>query len=274
MNKEELFISLISSSKLQGDDGAFINGYVYSKDAFFENIHFKKEWLTYKQIAIKASLVNLSDVIAMNASPKYCLLSIAMPKNISSFQIKELTDGFLECAKKYNYEIIGGDTIANNKLDITMTFISTTKKPIFRNNIKNNEIICFTGNLGESQKDLKKLFRNKKIKKTSKFITPKIRTKFMKKASRYITSALDISDGLFKELERLSNLNNIGYKFFKKFHKNIGCSGEEYELLFSINKKNLRYIKSIAKLTKTPITIVGITQKNKKYKSICKENHF
>jgi thiamine-monophosphate kinase len=274
MNKEELFISLISSSKLQGDDGAFSEGYVYSKDAFFENIHFKREWLTPKQIAIKSSLINISDAIAMNAIPKYALLSIAMPKNITTNEIKELSNGFLECAQKYNYEIIGGDTIANNKLDITMTFISTTKKPIFRNNIKDNEIICFTGNLGESKKDLNRLFRGKKIKKTSKFITPIIRDKFMKKASRYITSALDISDGLFKELERLSKANNIGYKFFKKFDKNVGCSGEEYELLFSVNKNNLKYIQNIAKLTKTPLTIVGIAKKNKKYKSTCKENHF
>ena len=181
MNKEELFISFISSSKFQGDDGAFCNGYVYSKDAFFENIHFKRKWLTPKQIAIKASLVNISDVIAMNATPKYALLSIAMPKNINPQEIKELSEGFLEVAKKYNYEIIGGDTIANNKLDITMTFISTTKQPIFRNNIKDNEIICFTGNLGSVKKDLNRLFRGKKIKKTSKFITPIIRDKFMKK---------------------------------------------------------------------------------------------
>jgi len=210
----------------------------------------------------------------MNATPKYALLSIAMPKNITPKEIKELSEGFLEIAKKYNYEIIGGDTIENNKLDITMTFISTTKKPIFRNNIKDNEIICFTGNLGSVKKDLNRLFRSKKIKKTSKFVTPIIRDKFMKKASRYITSALDISDGLFKELERLSKVNKIGYKFLKKFDKHIGCSGEEYELLFSVNKNNLKYIQNIAKITKTPITIVGIAKKNKKYKSICKENHF
>jgi thiamine-monophosphate kinase len=95
MNKEEFFISLISSSSLEGDDGAYFNGFVYSKDAFFEDIHFKKEWFSYKQIAIKSSLVNISDAIAMNAKPKYALLSIAMPKTITKNQIKELTNGFL-----------------------------------------------------------------------------------------------------------------------------------------------------------------------------------
>jgi thiamine-monophosphate kinase len=274
INKEELFISLISkSSSLEGDDGAYSNGFVYSKDAFFEDIHFKKEWLSYKQIAIKSSLVNISDAIAMNAKPKYALLSIAMPKSITKNQIKELTDGFLEMSKKYNYEIIGGDTIANSKLDITMTFISETKKPIFRKGMKKGDLVAFTGNLGTTSRDLKRLFRNKKINKDSKFITPILRDKFMYKASRYINSALDISDGLFKELERLSKLNKKGYKFFKNFDKNIGCSGEEYELLFTFSPKNLKYIQNIAKITKTPLTIFAEVIEGK-YRSICKENHF
>ena len=273
INKEELFISLISKSSLEGDDGAYSNGFVYSKDAFFEDIHFKTTWFSYKQIAIKASLVNISDCIAMNAKPKYALLSIAMPKSITKSQIKQLTEGFLECAKKYNYEIIGGDTIANNKLDITMTFISTTKKPIFRKGMKSNDLVAFTGNLGTTSIDLKRLFRNKKIRKNSKFITPILRDKFMYKASRYIHSALDISDGLFKELERLSTINKKGYKFFKNFNKNIGCSGEEYELLFTFSPKHLKYIQNIAKITKTPVTIFAKVTIGK-YLSVCTENHF
>jgi thiamine-monophosphate kinase len=272
-NKEELFISLIAKSSLEGDDGAYSNGFVYSKDAFFEDIHFKKEWLSYKQIAIKSSLVNISDAIAMNARPKYALLSIAMPKSITKTQIKELTDGFLEMSKKYNYEIIGGDTIANTKLDITMTIISTTKNPIFRKGMKEGDLVAFTGNLGTTKRDLERLFKGKKISKNSKFITPILRDKFMYRASRYINSALDISDGLFKELERLSKINKKGYKFFKNFDKNIGCSGEEYELLFTFSPKHLKYIQNIAKVTKTPITIFAQVKQGN-YKSICKENHF
>ncbi|NPA55785.1 MAG: thiamine-phosphate kinase [Epsilonproteobacteria bacterium] len=274
-NKEEFFISLVSSSTpLIGDDGAVDGEYVYTQDAFCENVHFKSSWLTYKQIAIKASLINISDVIAMNATPKYALLTLAMPKTITKSQITQLYNGFMQCAKQYNYQIIGGDTIQNDKLDITMTFISTTKKPIFRNNVKNDDIICFSGNLGNVSKDLHALFRGKKIKSTSKFITPHIRDKFMQKASRYINSALDISDGLSKELERLSKANKIGFDFKVKLNKDILCSGEEYELLFSVSRRNLAYILNIAKRTKTPITVLAIAKKGYKYKSICKENHF
>ena len=62
-NKENKFISYFSSS-LNGDDGAFCNGFVYSTDSFFENVHFKREWMSLKQIAEKAMLVNISDAIA------------------------------------------------------------------------------------------------------------------------------------------------------------------------------------------------------------------
>ena len=76
MNKEEYFIKQFSGNKVIGDDGAFIDGFVYSMDAFFENVHFKKEWMSLKQIAYKSMIVNISDAIVMNATPLYALLSV------------------------------------------------------------------------------------------------------------------------------------------------------------------------------------------------------
>ena len=94
MNKEDYFIKQFSSNKKIGDDGAVIRNTVYSMDAFFENVHFKKEWMTLKQIAYKSMLVNISDAIAMNAKPKYALLSVAIPSSYSKKDLKELSSGF------------------------------------------------------------------------------------------------------------------------------------------------------------------------------------
>ena len=120
MNLENYFISQFKNSHI-GDDGAVINRSVYSKDAFFENVHFKKKWMSHYQIASKAMLINISDAIAMNAKPRYALLSVAMPKSITKVQMKELVSGFKDVASKFGVEIIGGDTISNTKLDITIT---------------------------------------------------------------------------------------------------------------------------------------------------------
>jgi spore cortex formation protein SpoVR/YcgB (stage V sporulation) len=65
MNKEEFFIKQFSNNKIIGDDGAFIDGFVYSMDAFFENVHFKKEWMSLKQIAYKSMKAPSSPIILL-----------------------------------------------------------------------------------------------------------------------------------------------------------------------------------------------------------------
>jgi len=147
-NKEDFFIKQFKSSKFIGDDGAVIGKYVYSVDAFFENVHFKRQWMSLKEIAIKSMLVNISDAIVMNSIPKYALLTVAIPPFFTKKDLKELAKGFKKVAKQYNIEIIGGDTISNDKLDISITIISVTTKPIFRTGTKKNDLICYTGSLG------------------------------------------------------------------------------------------------------------------------------
>jgi len=278
--KEEFFIKQFKS-KYIGDDGAVIcrkqevgnsKKEVIASDSFFEDIHFKREWLSLEEISYKASLVNLSDMIVMNAKPKWAVLNVGFPKSLTLKEIKSLADGFKKAAKEYNYEIIGGDTIKNEKIAISVTHIGVSKKPVLRR-AKTGELVAFTGNLGSVGRDLNILLRGGRISKNSKFIKPVLKDKFFYRASRYITAACDISDGLFKELERISKISKLGFEFFKKFNKNIGCSGEEYEILFTFPKKNLKVIKNIAKLTKTPITIFAKTKRGK-FKSICAENHF
>ncbi len=273
LNKESYFIKQFSSSKFIGDDGAVVGKYVYSMDAFFENVHFKTSWMSLKQIAIKSMLVNISDAIVMNAVPKYALLSVAIPPHFTKKDLKQLSSGFKKVAKQYNIEIIGGDTISNNKLDISITIVSYTTKPIFRTGLKKGDVICYTGKLGTVKKDLNLLLDGKKISKKSNFVTPKLNPEFFYKISPYINSALDISDGLFFELERLSASNNCGFKFLNKISKDIGCSGEEYEILFGFNSKYKKTINKIAKQYNVKLNIFAKVT-NGKYIKECKEHHF
>ena len=283
--KEEFFIHQFKSRYI-GDDGAVINREekkgkrkegrsakeVIASDSFFEDIHFKRDWFSLEDISYKASLVNISDMIVMNAKIKYAILNVAFPKSLTLKDIKNLANGFKKAANEYGYEIIGGDTIRNDKIAISVTHIGYSKKPIYRK-AKLNEYVAFTGDLGSVKKDLIKILRFNTIPKNSKLKIPKLKDNFFYKVSKYITAACDISDGLFKELERFSKISNIGYKFLVNFDKNIGCSGEEYEFLFTFPKKNLALIRNFAKLTRTKITIFAITKRGK-FRSICKENHF
>ncbi|MEA3513043.1 MAG: thiamine-phosphate kinase [Campylobacterota bacterium] len=273
MNKEEYFIKQFSNNKFIGDDGAVVGEYVYSMDAFFENVHFKTSWMSLKQIAKKAMLVNISDAIVMNAVPKYILLSVAIPPHFTKKDLDQLSSGFKKVVKKFNCTIIGGDTISNNKLDISITVISKTKKPILRTGTKIGNMVCYTGSLGSVKKDLEKLQKGKKIDKKSKFIEPKLNPEFFYEVSKYINSALDISDGLFFELERLSKLNNVGFDLFEKIDKSVGCSGEEYEVLFTFDLKYKKKIVKIAKKHNVDLNIFAIAKEGS-FNCDCKEHHF
>lgn len=273
LNAENYFISQFKNKHI-GDDGALLDGYVYSKDAFFENVHFKTKWMNHYQIARKSMLVNISDAIAMNARPKYALLSVAMPKDITKKHMKELHDGFVSAAKEYNVEVIGGDTIANIKLDITITIISVAnKKPLLRTGIRKNDLIAYTGDLGKSSRDLRYLLNGGKLNKHSKFIDLKLKNAFVKKSIRFLHSGMDISDGLLSDLGKLSDANRVGFNFSKKINKQIGCSGEEYEMLVSFDKRHKKAILRLAKSSRTKITIIASIDRQK-YTQRCKSHHF
>ncbi len=229
--------------------------------------------MSYRDVARKAMLVNLSDAVAMNAKPKYALLSVAMPSNITKSQMRELAQGFNEVAQQFGVEIIGGDTLSNTKLDITVTIISTTKKPLLRSGAKVNDFIAYTGKLGDSKKELKKLLLGGRIHKKSKFINIKLRDRFIKNSSRFLSAGMDISDGLFSDLSKLSQSSRVGYKFFKSISKDIGCSGEEYEMLVSFSKRDKKAVMRRAKQSRTPLTIFGVTSRVK-YTNRCTSHHF
>ena len=187
--------------------------------------------------------------------------------------MRELIRGFESASREHGIEIIGGDTISNTKLDITITIISKTKKPLLRSGVKVGDILAYTGELGSSAKDLKKLLNLGTIHKDSKFINIKLRTDFIKYSSRYLKSGMDISDGLFSDLEKIASLNRTGFKFLQAIPKSIGCSGEEYEMLVAFDKRNIKAIKRRAEKSRTKLNIFAKATR-RKYTNRCKAHHF
>lgn len=272
MNLENYFISQLKNRHI-GDDGAIIENFIYSKDAFFEDVHFKTKWMNHYEIAKKAMMVNISDAIAMNAKPKYALLSVAMPKDITKYQMNSLVFGFKETAAKFGIEIIGGDTISNTKLDITITIISESKKPLLRKGMKVGHQLAYTGKLGQSAKNLKTLMNLGHIHKNSKFINIKLRDKFISTSSKFLSSGMDISDGLFSDLDKLASTCRVGFKFNAKISKQKACSGEEYEMLIAFDKRYKKTIVRRAEQTRTPLNFFA-TSARIKYVNKCKAHHF
>lgn len=264
MDREKIFIdSLIkrSTSADLSDDGILLNHKIYAMDLFCEGVHFKRQNFSLKQIARKAFLVNISDILAMGAMPKCALLGISFSQDMNASELKILSSEICAICDEWGIKIIGGDTIKDDKLNIAITLIGDlVKKPIFRRDFKKGEILCcsFERKPQFVLKDMRYLYRGGKIAQYSRFKNPILRAKFINEISGFICGGMDISDGLFCELNRISKLNNIAFKFFHFIPNLFSQSGEEYEFLFAIKSRDKNKLNKIA--LKNRIKILYLAQ--------------
>jgi len=269
MDREKFFINCFRNKHI-GDDAAVCGSYLYSSDAFFEDVHFKKEWMDCYDVAYKSMLVNISDAVAMNAKPLYALLSVALPKRLSSHQLLRLTQGFQDAANVYGCQIVGGDTVKGEKLHISVTIVSYTKNPLLRTGLKHGDFVAFTGKLGNSKKGLNRLLNGGKLSRNHRFIKPVLRDAFIYEAARYLRSGMDISDGLYNDLDKMLCMNKKGFSWLKHIPKTQGLSGEEYEMLIAFSPKNRAKVEHIAKKHRLKLTIfakIAPTKQKLKFKS-------
>ncbi len=272
IDKEAFLINQLGSSHI-GDDGAVIGDMVYSMDAFCEGVHFRREWMSPKQIARKAMLVNLSDAIAMNASPQYALVSVSIPKTMTQAEITELTSNLEETAREFGCEIIGGDTVGGERLDLSITIISQSDSPLYRSGLQEGDLLAYTGVLGESKRDLDKLFLGAEIADNSRFYQPTLRQEFIAKSREFLHSGMDISDGLYCDTNKFLEYNKLGFTQILKIPTDIGASGEEYEMLIGFAPNNLDTIKTIAKSLNLNLTIFAKVANNQT-RFPCTSHHF
>jgi len=272
MDKEHYLIDKLSS-KYIGDDAAVVGNTLYSMDAFFEDVHYRREWMTLAQIGRKAMLVNISDAVAMNAKAKFALVTVSLPNNFTLEDIDELTSSMENTAKEYGCEIIGGDTVGADKLHISITIISQSSNPLLRNGLDNGDLLAFTGILGESKRDLEALMRGENILNSSRFYEPELRGDFIYNVRDLLKVGMDISDGLYCDTNKLLDINKCGFEVLKTIDESQGFSGEEYEMLIGFSKENLEKIQRVAETLDIPLTVFAkITNNNRRF--LCKSHHF
>jgi thiamine-monophosphate kinase len=268
-----------------GDDAAMIhvrNNYqlAISSDMLIENIHFLKN-TNPSHLGWKSLAVNLSDIAAMGATPKWATLSISLPK-INHAWLKKFSKGFFECADKFGIDLIGGDT-TKGPLSISITIMGESKKneALLRSGAKINDDIWVTGQLGLASMGLAnlqgqlKLPPRIKMKCIRALEIPTPKTFLGSYLSRYANSCIDISDGLIQDLRHILKASKVGAslllndipceKFIhtSKQYQFVLNGGDDYELLFTAAKKDRTFIKKIAKKTNTPVTMIGNITKKK-----------
>ncbi|WP_104748189.1 thiamine-phosphate kinase [Helicobacter cetorum] len=250
---------VVLSASLKGHFGVVptsLKDKVLALDLFSEGVHFKREWFSLKALVQKAFLVNISDILCMNAIPKYALLGLSVPKDFGIKEWKLLQEGIEEVCLKWNIKLIGGDTITSNTLSFAITMIGETRgRALYRKGAKKGDLIVSSGRVGSSYKALHSLLRGGSACKKSRFFQLGFNVDFFKNLTRFIRIGLDISDGIYTECNRLSKLNKLDFRLFKKDERYK--SGEEYEWLFCCSPIHKVHLKRLAKRYRAKIEILG-----------------
>jgi thiamine-monophosphate kinase len=135
-------------------------------DMLMEGVHFDLTYNSMQQLGYKSAMVNLSDVFAMNGTPRQLLVSIALGKR---FKVEDLDDfyaGLHEACDKWNVDIVGGDTCSSlTGLAISITCIGEAAKEdiVYRNGANETDLVCVTGDLGAAYMGLQLLEREKTV---------------------------------------------------------------------------------------------------------------
>jgi thiamine-monophosphate kinase len=283
---EDISLENASSIKGIGDDAAVIRCgdelMVVSTDMLVEGIHFDLMYTPLKHLGYKAVIVNLSDIYAMNALPKQITVSIAFSSKFSVEAIEELYIGIKEACKRYNVDLVGGDTTSSPKgliISVTAIGVADEKTICYRSGAKKGDIICISGDLGAAYLGLQILEREKQLYISNPGIQPDLEDQkyllerqlkpearrdsiaFLKKEGVVPTAMIDISDGLASDLMHICKASNTGafleegkipineeaqlmaIKFQLDPITTALSGGEDYELLFTINEKDLEKIR-------------------------------
>jgi len=284
-----------------GDDAAIIDStdkkIVITTDLLLEGIHFDLTYFPLKHLGYKAVIANISDIYAMNATPKQITVSLGISKRFCLEDIEELYSGIYLACENYGVDLIGGDTSSSlTGLTISITAIGEAKEQdlCYRNGAKENDLLCVTGNLGAAYMGLQLLEREKRVLQGDKLLKPKFegydyllerylkpeaRNKVLEELKKHEikpSSMIDISDGLSSEAMHICKNSKVGCRIYldkipfekqtEQLAQEMGIDpyiaalngGEDYELLFTVP---IEHHKAISRMDN--VSIIGhITNEN------------
>lgn len=291
------FIEIKNESTVKGvgDDAAVINyknkQVVISTDMLVEGVHFDLMYVPLKHLGYKAVSVNVSDIFAMNATPRQITVSFAVSNRFSVEAMEELYAGIMTACTKYKVDIVGGDTTTSKSgLVISITAIGEADADdlVYRDGAKEGDLLCVTGDLGAAYVGLQLLEREKRIFVETPGVQPDLDghdyilqrqlkpearkdiPELLKKLEVKPTSMIDVSDGLASEILHISTESALGcnlfeekipidpaaYNMAREFNLDpTVCAlsgGEDYELLFTIDPADYPKVKA-----NPDITIIG-----------------
>jgi thiamine-monophosphate kinase len=268
-----------------GDDAALVSvsqgtELAISADMLVADTHFFHDADAYK-LGWKSLAVNVSDMAAMGANPKWSTLAIALPK-INENWLAEFSRGFFACADVFNVDLIGGDT-TRGPLTISVQIMGEVPsgKTIKRSGAKAGDDVWVSGVLGSAALGLAHLQGKTAIADDAlpsclnALNTPMPRTALGLALRGVANSCIDVSDGLLADLGHILKASNLGAKlnldqlpcidFLRgrlddpAFQQFLLAGGDDYELLFTAPKLQRERISLLSKQLNLPLSLIGET---------------
>ncbi len=276
-----------------GDDAAVISipagdWAVLTTDLLTEGIHFDLRTASPVSVGYRAAMANLSDVAAMGATPRFLLVSIAIPPALRAADIHALYRGLMSACDQHEVRLIGGDTSASRRgLFLSITLIGTTPRghALFRNGARTGDSIYVTGTLGDSLAGLRLLTNRRRTRLTKaeksflidrhRHPTARVREGLWLNQARLATAAIDLSDGLSGDLRHVCEASRVGadihlaslpvspacraYADRQKMDPGALAlaGGEDYELLFTVAARDEHKLERQARARRFQITKIG-----------------
>ena len=153
-----------------GDDCAVLHypdsEVLITTDMLMEGVHFDLTYIDLQHLGWKSAMVNISDIFAMNGTPRQMTVSLALSKRFSVEDVEQFYSGLRMACDKWGVDIVGGDTTSSyTGLAISITCIGEARKEdiVYRNGAKETDLICVSGDLGAAYMGLQLLEREKSV---------------------------------------------------------------------------------------------------------------
>lgn len=247
--------------------------HVVTTDALVEPIHFDRLFMPMEYLGFKALSVNVSDVVAMNATPRFATITLGLPDNMSVEMVEALYRGLKNAAEAYHLTILGGDTTAAPFLMLSVTVIGEAKEEdiVYRKGAKPGDVLCVTGDLGAAYAGLQVMLSQRRALQEQgldyqpdltpyqyviqRQLVPLARLQTVKDwASRGVRphALIDISDGLASEVHHVcvqsgcgalihtaalpiaAETRDVADQLAEDVDTYALFGGEDYELLFAL----------------------------------------
>ena len=251
-----------------GDDAAVIknlkNRYsVLSIDTALVGVHFFND-MDPSDIAYRSVSISLSDILACGAEPSWFILSLTLEQTSKEW-LRKFRSGLEDISSEFCIPLIGGD-ITKGPLSITVQAggYSSSSEIIKRSTANNEDLIFVTGSIGKSFQSLSNYKKGEG--ETSSYTRPSLRKGVALKLNGLASSAIDISDGLFQDLNQICKLSkkgaevyleNVPHPFKGEFDLSLLNKGDDYEICFTAPSECKAELKKISEEENVRISEIG-----------------